>query len=240
MRTQSKLVLVVITLVNMALAWDYPVKPGTPEWNALTYQERIAVQQIPENILEDMSTEELFQAWLDLPGRLEVLAYNSMQQGFDATLNHFNVLPELMKRENIGVVALKYYNAMDPTNLVSEGSIVEKGRFITDLGFIEFFISQPIVLSTLSATEKRECVERSLDNIDKKISLKQRELFWEETNVVLLGRIMKNLNYPDFLNWMSQDPSIRHSLERGELIGVTGGINPYEDIINIARNYLSN
>jgi hypothetical protein len=59
--------------------WEYPVKIGTPEWKSLKSMEEVyAVQQIPEDILKKMTTKEVFHAWLDLPGRLEVLAYNSM------------------------------------------------------------------------------------------------------------------------------------------------------------------
>lgn len=32
--------------------------------------EIIAIQQIPPDVLKKMTTEEVFQAWLDLPGRM--------------------------------------------------------------------------------------------------------------------------------------------------------------------------
>ncbi|MFH1007206.1 MAG: hypothetical protein V1800_06865 [Candidatus Latescibacterota bacterium] len=92
--------------------YEYPVKPGTPEWRELSIRQRRAIQQIPENILRDMATQELLQAWMDLPGRLEVLAHSTMQQGFDVTTKHYNVLSELLDREDVGRVVLAYYAEM--------------------------------------------------------------------------------------------------------------------------------
>ncbi len=45
-----------------------------------------------------MSSDELFQAWLELPGRLELLAFSTMQRGFDVTIERYNVLPALLAR----------------------------------------------------------------------------------------------------------------------------------------------
>lgn len=102
MKSPGFYLLAILTIGNASPGWDYPVKPGTDEWRSLSYEEKIASQQIPLETLNSMSTKELFQAWLELPGRLELLAYNSMQQGFEVTVLHFNVLPELMKRKDIG------------------------------------------------------------------------------------------------------------------------------------------
>jgi carbonic anhydrase len=42
------------------VAWDYPVKPGSEEWAAFTTGLQMQkVCQIPENILEQLSTNEL-------------------------------------------------------------------------------------------------------------------------------------------------------------------------------------
>lgn len=59
--------LIMLTVGGASSGWDYPVKPGTAEWRSLSYEERIASQQIPLETLNSMSTKELFQAWLDLP-----------------------------------------------------------------------------------------------------------------------------------------------------------------------------
>jgi hypothetical protein len=84
--------------------WEYPVKMGTPEWKSLkSIKEVYAVQQIPKDILSKMTTKEVFLAYLELPGRLEVLAYNTMQKGFDITANRFNVIPELLNRPHASI-----------------------------------------------------------------------------------------------------------------------------------------
>lgn len=44
------------------LVWDYPVKPGTEEWNQLSnHQEMIDICQIPIDILQNISTKDLLK-----------------------------------------------------------------------------------------------------------------------------------------------------------------------------------
>ena len=46
--------------------YDYPVKPGTEEWQAFTsHAEMLEACQIPEAILRDMTTEGLVETALD-------------------------------------------------------------------------------------------------------------------------------------------------------------------------------
>jgi len=241
----SRIVLLILLFANITFSqnyWDYPVKPGTKEWKSLnTIQEIIAVQQIPENLLQKMTTEELFQAWMDLPGRLDVLAFNTMQRGFDVTIERYNVLPVLLARRDVGPVALERYFQINPSDMRNDWSSGKKGQFITDIGFIEFLISQPSVLNTLPKPEKKLIAKSILDNIVKKQTVieEDRDLFWEESSVILLGRILQNEGYDKFILRIAQKPNLERSLERGEIILLGEDINIYEDVINIAEDYLS-
>ncbi|OPX25886.1 MAG: hypothetical protein B1H02_00340 [Candidatus Latescibacteria bacterium 4484_107] len=221
--------------------YEYPVKPGAPEWRELSLRQKRAVQQIPENILRDMSTQELLQAWMDLPGRLEVLAFNTMQQGFDVTVKHYNVLSELLDREDAGSVVLAYYLEIDPSGMKLVWSSRQKGKFITDIAFVEFLLSQPTVLSRLSKMEKKQLLKSCVDNLYKKQAFRNRErnFFWVRSAIILAGRILENEKNNQFLQKISQDEDMKRALNTGKASSKAVYEKLCEAVINIAENYSS-
>lgn len=56
--------------------------------------------QIPEYILNQMSTEDLVEAMLIYPLRVDLITWNTYEQGFDAVSSYFNGLQELLIRED--------------------------------------------------------------------------------------------------------------------------------------------
>ncbi|OGM11807.1 hypothetical protein A2Z22_02490 [Candidatus Woesebacteria bacterium RBG_16_34_12] len=149
--------------------WQYPIKPGTEKWNSLTLQERRNCQQIPEEILNQMTPQELFQAWLDLPGKYELLAFNTMQRGFDFTLNTFNIVQELLDKPSVSSVILDYYLNID-INTINKKNNDEKSKFTTDIGFVEFLLSQLNILNGIQEKEKINLLKKIESNYQTKIA----------------------------------------------------------------------
>ncbi len=84
-----------------SISWDYPVKPGTEAWKKLKdYQERIDICQIPEYVLQKISTKDLATLCLQYPFLYDVFAFN----GYTIWVNHiftdFNGIREFYKRRN--------------------------------------------------------------------------------------------------------------------------------------------
>jgi len=93
------------------LAWDYPVKPGTEEWNELSStQQREDTCQIPENILSSLSTEDLTKICLQYPFLYSfIFAQNCRDSGFEVLLYEFNGIRELYQRDDVSKELLKQY-----------------------------------------------------------------------------------------------------------------------------------
>lgn len=126
----NKLLLVIITIAvllsfqSTVLATDlnntssaitkpyiYPTIPGTDEWCALkTHQEKIDVCQIPENILKKMTTEALIETVLMYPLRVDMLAWDTFDIGFQNVCQQFNGLRELSARVD-ALQKLSYMNS---------------------------------------------------------------------------------------------------------------------------------
>lgn len=53
---------------NTILSYEYPIKPGTAEWDALeTFSQRLEACRIPQDILTNMSTNALVDAVISFP-----------------------------------------------------------------------------------------------------------------------------------------------------------------------------
>lgn len=82
--------------------YDYPVKPGTDSWWALpqTLDAKIEASQIPEDVLQALTTRALAETVLDYPLLPNMWAFDSFKAGFDSVLSYFNGLQELVNRED--------------------------------------------------------------------------------------------------------------------------------------------
>ncbi len=200
--------------------WKYPIVPGTKEWTELKSQEKIiAVQQIPEIILKKMTTEEVYHAWLDLPGRMEILAFNSMQIGFNLVKKRYNVLNELLNRKDAGSVILSKFDKLSPLDLKKEWDSNTKGKFITDFAFDELLLSQPEILESLSKKQKKDLFEKSKKDLGNKINFtgKNKDFFWISSSLVLGCRILEKENI-QFKEKIKSKKEIFGSITRGEAL----------------------
>ncbi|MBK7133895.1 MAG: hypothetical protein IPH69_14065 [Bacteroidales bacterium] len=78
--------------------WDYPVHYGTAEWSKLsTFQERLKAYNIPENLIQNMTTEDLVKTCLEYPEWLLISGFNNFQTGYSAIRSVFNGFRELEK-----------------------------------------------------------------------------------------------------------------------------------------------
>ena len=105
-------------------AFEFPVKPGTPEWKELkTSAEIRADLQIPDNILSNISTAGLVETCLNYPLIGDIICYNSYQQGFDAVFNNFNGYREMIKRPEVGSLLIEFYknSNLKDINLIPNG-----------------------------------------------------------------------------------------------------------------------
>lgn len=86
--------------------YEYPAQPGTEEWSALNGRIEMAEAcQIPEEILENMTTEALVYTVLNYPLMIDIYAYDFYSEEGDSYLlamesiaTEFNGLQELKQR----------------------------------------------------------------------------------------------------------------------------------------------
>lgn len=84
---------------SIDVAYDYPVKVGTNEWYKLeTIHDKIAACQIPEDILQRLSTEALIETIRNYPLSVNIYAYDTIDMGYEKVKSQFNAIEELENR----------------------------------------------------------------------------------------------------------------------------------------------
>lgn len=87
------------TSTKIDTPYIYPVTPEKKEWkNLKTHEEKVAACQIPEDILNSLTTEALIETVKNYPLAVDMYAYNSVQEGYQVLKEQFNGIKELSSR----------------------------------------------------------------------------------------------------------------------------------------------
>lgn len=102
---------------------EYPVTENSDEWASFeTHDEMVAACNIPEELLEKMSTEELVDLMLDYPLLGDLRLYENLNEGFYCLSQKSNVLAEILKREDGSQALLVAYDNLE---LIKENSEID-------------------------------------------------------------------------------------------------------------------
>ena len=113
-------------------AYEYPIVPGTPEWNELdSLDEKIAVCHVDDRLLASMTTPALLETVLNYPLLINMYAYSYPEMGIDAISQYFNGLNLLFERED----AYDCMVALSQTTTYSEDNTeaIVKNNYLTSL-----------------------------------------------------------------------------------------------------------
>ncbi|MBM4171761.1 MAG: T9SS type A sorting domain-containing protein [Ignavibacteria bacterium] len=142
--------------------WDYPVKPGSDEWKSFTtHQQMVEACKIPEVILSKMTTSELLEAWENFPLKLDIIAFNSSQQGFEAQKKISEALKLLLVQNDVGEIVLarfKKAKSIEQKILARQ----EPSISINDYWMLRILISQKEISSTLKKEEDKRFIENEI------------------------------------------------------------------------------
>ena len=131
-------------------SFEYSLKPGMEEWGQLNHGERVLASQIPEEELTQMSTHELVTAVLDYPCFIDMIFYNTYQEGFEVVRDNFNGLQELLNRNDSGDCLLKTYKSVNLPQILSIDNEDEKFDESLELLYLETILAQLEITETLS------------------------------------------------------------------------------------------
>ncbi len=222
---------------NESFVYEWPIKGGTAEWKALqTHAEMLAVLQIPDDILNKMSTHDLVETCLNYPLFPDVWAFNSYQQGIDNAIANFNGFQELLERAEAGIELMNKYLRLDLSDLSNKKSNYERGEYKIQLCKYEALLSQSSILQNISIIERKQLLFNVLEKNKTMFSSGNFSFYSYESNSFLAVRILEMENFEPLSKRLEEDKILQQFINHGT--GIT--LEVIEDIIEITNLYLSN
>lgn len=152
--------------------YTYPVTPDDEVWASMNYAEMRDACNMPQELVDMLSTEELVNAALDYPLMLDCLLFDSYEKGIEHLILNSNVYCELFEREDAAVVLLKAYSDLNVDyDLLT---IVDPSRNLYAESNYEKEIMLQILLSTdeifemLNQTQTEQLIELLSEKYDEK------------------------------------------------------------------------
>ncbi|MET7259221.1 hypothetical protein [Dyadobacter fermentans] len=166
-----------ITLISFGLSaqtplrWNYPCKPGTECWNALTsVEERQNACQIAGIDLKTLSTEELLLITMEHPFFRSYVAHDSPLEGLGFALEGFNGFEEFRKRPDAMKAACNVYCKEDFSRIETMADSAEMGAYSLKWIGVELIMCDDALLSQMSSQEKIDFLKR----LHAQLLIKQR------------------------------------------------------------------
>ena len=212
--TQKSIALYKVTNVQIDV-YDFPVKPGSQEWAAFTsHDEMLKACQIPEALLNKMSTKGLVETVLNYPLYGDMLAHNIIQEGFEAVVSGFNGLQELLTRKDAGTMLLAKYRTMNP-----DPAAIDKSWRLEQQGKIEMILSQDAILANLTEAELHDLLAEAM--VKSQAKQQYAEIygrFSQERTALLMGRVLRHTNYGNFRQKMQEDTMLSTFVNGGTFV----------------------
>ena len=165
--------------------YDFPIKPGTEEWNQLpSTTARKTALQIPDALLPVISTKGLLETCLQYPFLLSSMqSFYSFQIGFEELMKSFNGFPEFFKRPKLtNVLMEKYENLKGEVESIWSLERYDQINFPFRHFVVEFMLAQDTVVNNLSEEQEKHLILLSLEN--QKIKQTYSDIFSERFNIM--------------------------------------------------------
>lgn len=192
--------------------WDYPVHYGTQEWAELkTFRERLNAFNIPDSLLQIMTTEDLVKTCLAYPDWMLITSRDNLQTGYNFIRSVFNGFRELEQRPDAFKELVKLYKKMYPEAITR---IAKQGEFSFQLSFMEILIAQRRILGNTTENDLKELLKLSLANYEKKNNAKKEYALYDlSTTCLVLGRILEQSKTMTFEKIKNSIPSLQQFID---------------------------
>lgn len=136
----------------------YPIRPGTPEWaNLSSHTEMIDTTQIPDFVLDTISTWGLLESCFNYPLYGDYAAFNNQISYINDLVQSNNGLKELLSREDAPLIVLYFYRHWD----------ISLYPDFLKRNFIELVIGSDDFISKLNERQQLYLISVALDKKQK-------------------------------------------------------------------------
>lgn len=139
---------------------------GSAEWARMDRVERAEKIQLSAAELQSMSTEEIIRIVLDYPFFVDILAFNTLREGFLRVLSESMALQELISREDVSDKLLETYADTPVVQTVSPAVGTDS---ISDLWKLEVLLAQPEIANKMNELQINVVFETAEEKYKEKL-----------------------------------------------------------------------
>jgi len=197
--------------------YDFPIRPGMSEWaNLKNETERFAVLQIPPELLQSMSTENLIITCLNYPAFGDYSAFE-FTNGINHVINHFNGLQELLLREDAPAKMVSLYAKLEVSTTSIESINTEFWGL--KLCYFELLLTKNEIIDRLNEAEKISLMKEIQKKITDRIndSEQRYSMFSIEPSLLITAKVLERSNYQAFQQKRNENAAMERFLHTGEL-----------------------
>lgn len=173
---KKHLIMLVVFLVPLFLLaqknekpYQYPMTKGSAAWDNLkTYKEKRDASQIPQQVVQDLTTSALLESVLNYPLLTDVMVFNSLQEGMDKLKTHFTAFNALLQRSDLPAVSIARYRKMPVDSVKFITTLIGKGGYSFRLNFMEMLLAQPELQGKLVVSDQKKLLQQLISNYDAK------------------------------------------------------------------------
>jgi len=205
--------------------YDFPIKPGTPEWFELTWPERFEALQVPDDILKRLSTRALMETCLNYPRFIEFNS-NSINPlvSINWIMNEFNGFGELFLRQDAFTCLFEKYVPFDLNLIITEGELGSK--FI----YLEILLFQDEIINSMNYEEKILLLQDSYSKYKK--MLEQREKPPTRFTLYIMATLLVALDEPEITAEINNSENIKLFLVTTRITTDNDPVNEIEILVN--------
>lgn len=182
-------VLLNVVKPNVIDEYIYPVRPGTEAWSYLrTENERFIAMQLPDSVLQTISTWGLISTCFNYPAYGFWSAYDNISGYMDGLSERFNGLKELFARDNVTGTLLYTYRNLDHKEFNNP----------IKFSFAELIIGSDKFISLLDKKQKIYLVSIALSKYGEESNNPD---IGEGSSIFVMGNVMLNAGYQPFIDY---------------------------------------
>ncbi len=177
----------------------------------------LAVCQIPEDTLHNLSTDALVQTCLWYPMLDVFLFAYGESRGLDLLLKEFNGARELVARKDAGYYLLLRYKDFAKGKYDSSWTPDHRGGFPWRLLELEFYLSLDSVISNMDDSAREELLSTAVHLFkSKQLDTKHYGSFYFPSSAFLAGRIMLREGHGGFMGSDSKVINLSDYVTKGK------------------------
>jgi hypothetical protein len=197
--------------------YNYPMTPENSEWQNYNPSEIFDINQLPDDIIENISTQGLLETCLTFPyyGDIGLTEYH--QNAFDIIINNFNGFREFLDRPDASTVIFDRYQKMSGfCNHNNYPDFLGRGKSIgMSYIAIEMMLAQYIFLNHLNSDQLKEIANEAISTYNRKIQNEAtNSIFNTKFTLVICGRILKIENYQPFVAELNSSNTLQRFLDQ--------------------------